>query len=79
MQVNGYPGTLSAAGIRATVLHTALSATGSFHSDNPQLNRLQAAIVATVTANFHSIPTDCPTRLCFLGQLLLSFSPFVFA
>ena len=48
--------------LQAWDLHTDVRTTGSFASNSSTLNGIQGAIVATVLANLHSVPTDCPTR-----------------
>lgn len=53
---------LSSANIRARRVHTDLPSTGSFTCSNPVLNRLLDAAILSYLGNYHSIPTDCPTR-----------------
>ena len=48
--------------IQARCFHTDLPEIGSFESDHPLINRLQAAILRSTRTNFHHMPTDCPHR-----------------
>ena len=46
----------------ACALHTDMRQTGSFHTDNKLVNRLQSNIEWGQRGNFLDIPTDCPQR-----------------
>ncbi len=48
--------------VTGVVLHSDLTATGSFESSHAKLNRLQKNIVWGQRGNFLDIPTDCPQR-----------------
>jgi alpha-L-rhamnosidase len=61
-EVDGWPGALDAADLRAVVCHSDLERTGWFSSSDPLLNRLHENVVWSMRGNFLSIPTDCPQR-----------------
>jgi alpha-L-rhamnosidase len=60
--VEGWPGELHPADIRAVVCHSDLERTGWFECSDPLLNRLHENVVWSMRGNFLSIPTDCPQR-----------------
>ena len=62
VQIDGLPGTLDPADIRAVVVHTDLLPTGSFSCSDPALNALHTAGVWSFRGNACEIPTDCPQR-----------------
>jgi alpha-L-rhamnosidase len=62
VEMSGFPGTPTAANLKARVVHTAFDEVGTFSSSNDLLNRIQTAILWSYRANFQSIPTDCPQR-----------------
>jgi alpha-L-rhamnosidase len=62
VEVEGWPGALDAADIRAVVCHSDLERTGWFDCSEPLLNRLHQNVVWSMRGNFLSIPTDCPQR-----------------
>jgi alpha-L-rhamnosidase len=68
-EVTGYPGDLDAADIAAVVVHSDISATGSFESSQAWLDRLFRIIDWGQRGNFISVPTDCPQRDERLGWL----------
>lgn len=61
VEVRGLPNVSSSA-VRAFSVASDVRPTASFHSNHSLLNKINAAIGATVLANLVSIPTDCPTR-----------------
>jgi alpha-L-rhamnosidase len=61
-EVEGWPGELHPADIRAVVCHSDLERTGWFECSDPLLNRLHENVVWSMRGNFLSIPTDCPQR-----------------
>ena len=70
-EIAGYPGELKPTDITARVVHSDITATGSFESSEPWLNRLFANIDWGQRGNFISVPTDCPQRderLAWLGD-----------
>lgn len=69
VQVEGYPGALSASKIQARVVHTALPAIGEMACSDVFLTRLQTACLWTERGNYQSMPTDCPQREERLGWL----------
>jgi alpha-L-rhamnosidase len=62
VEVTGFPGTPDLGAFEARVVHTDLAEAGSFSCSHALLNRIQEATLRSYTGNFHSIPTDCPTR-----------------
>ena len=62
VEVDGWPGALSAGGIRAVAVHTDMARTGWFDCSEPLLNRLHENVVWTMRGNFMDVPTDCPQR-----------------
>ena len=53
---------LTAANVRARRVHTDFPQAGDFACSNPVFTRLLDAFRLSYLGNFHSIPTDCPTR-----------------
>jgi alpha-L-rhamnosidase len=68
-EVTGYPGEPGDGDITARVVHSDITATGSFESAEPWLDRLFLNIDWGQRGNFISIPTDCPQRDERLGWL----------
>ncbi|MEV8442231.1 glycoside hydrolase family 78 protein [Actinosynnema sp. NPDC051121] len=62
VEVDGYPGTLTADDITAVVVHSDMPRTGWFECSDERLNRLHANVVWSMRDNFVGIPTDCPQR-----------------
>jgi alpha-L-rhamnosidase len=62
VEVEGYPGELTADDVKGVVIHSDLERTGSFETSNALLNQLQHNIVWGQKGNFLDIPTDCPQR-----------------
>ena len=60
--VDGYPGTPAADAITGIVIHSDMTATGSFETSNPLINQLQHNIQWGQKGNFLDVPTDCPQR-----------------
>ncbi len=76
-EVEGWPGELNPADIRAVVIHSDLERTGWFECSDPLLNRLHENTLWSMRGNFVDIPTDCPQRderLGWTGDLEV-FSP----
>lgn len=61
VQLDGFPGTPTAATLSARVVHSAVATTGSFASADPLLKRIDAAGTATILNNMHGFQTDTPT------------------
>lgn len=61
-EIEGWPGELNAADLRAVVCHTDLERTGWFECSDPLLNRLHENVLWSMRGNFFSLPTDCPQR-----------------
>lgn len=62
VQVEGYPGKLTADKIRGRVVHTAFPSNGKFECANDILNKTQRNTLWAYVGNFVGIPTDCPHR-----------------
>jgi len=62
VEVNGFPGTLTADNITGIVVHSDMKKTGRYESSDPLLNKLQHNIVWGQKGNFLDVPTDCPQR-----------------
>lgn len=62
VQVEGWPGELTAAAIQGRVVCTALDGRGTFTCSNELINKIQHNAWWGERTNFHSIPTDCPQR-----------------
>ncbi|WP_026536809.1 glycoside hydrolase family 78 protein [Arthrobacter sp. 9MFCol3.1] len=62
VEIEGYPGQLTADKLTAVVIHTDMTRTGWFESSNPLLNQLHSNTVWSMKGNFVSLPTDCPQR-----------------
>ncbi|MEU1168693.1 family 78 glycoside hydrolase catalytic domain [Streptomyces sp. NPDC005921] len=61
-ELEGLPGPLSVADVRAVVVHTDMPRTGWFTTSNPLVNRLHDNVVWSMRDNFVGLPTDCPQR-----------------
>ena len=63
-EVSGWSGADDdlAAALRAVVIGSDLTRTGTFRSSHPLLNRLHENIVWGMRGNFVDVPTDCPQR-----------------
>jgi alpha-L-rhamnosidase len=62
VEIDGWPGELSADDIRAVVLHTDMERTGWFTCSNELINKLHENVVWGMRGNFLDVPTDCPQR-----------------
>jgi alpha-L-rhamnosidase len=62
VEMSGFPGTPTAANLKARVVHTSFENAGTFSSSNDLFNKIQTAILWSYRSNFQSIPTDCPQR-----------------
>ena len=62
VEVDGYPGTVTADDITAVVVHSDMTRTGWFECSNELLNQLHANVVWSMRDNFVGVPTDCPQR-----------------
>ena len=61
-ELTGYPGEPGPGDITARVVHSDITATGSFASTEPWLDQLFRNIDWGQRGNFISVPTDCPQR-----------------
>jgi alpha-L-rhamnosidase len=62
VQVDGWPGELTADAVRAIVVHSDMERTGWLKTSNALLNQLHANAVWSMRDNFVGVPTDCPQR-----------------
>ncbi|SDO70343.1 alpha-L-rhamnosidase [Klenkia soli] len=62
LQVDDWPGELTAADVTAVVCHSDMAPTASFSCSEPLLERLHENVAWSMRGNFLSIPTDCPQR-----------------
>ena len=68
-ELTGYPGAPGPGDITARVVHSDITAAGSFESTEPWLDQLFRNIDWGQRGNFISVPTDCPQRDERLGWL----------
>ena len=62
ISVDGYPGELKPGDITGVVLHSDMTATGTFECSDAMINQLQHNIQWGQKGNFVDVPTDCPQR-----------------
>ena len=62
VQVDGWPGELTADDLEMVVVHTDMEPIGSFACSHPGLTQLHENIRWSAKGNFVSVPTDCPQR-----------------
>lgn len=62
IEVENYPGELTADDITGVVVHSEMKQTGKYESSEPLLNQLQSNIIWGQRGNFVDVPTDCPQR-----------------
>ena len=62
LEVDGFPGNLTADNITGVVIHSDMPVTGTYESSSPLLNQLQHNIQWGQKGNFVDVPTDCPQR-----------------
>lgn len=62
VEVEGWPGELTADAITAVVVHSDMTRTGWLETSNPLLNQLHSNAVWSMRDNFVGVPTDCPQR-----------------
>jgi len=67
--VDGYPGPLTPDSLTGIVVHSDMTAAGTFESSKPLVNQLQHNIVWGQKGNFVDVPTDCPQRDERLGWM----------
>ncbi|MDR6907158.1 alpha-L-rhamnosidase [Agromyces sp. 3263] len=77
VEVDGWPGDVSAEDVRAVVVHSDMTRTGWFETSNELVNRLHENAVWSMRDNFVGVPTDCPQRDERLGWTgdLNAFAP----
>ncbi|WP_129669747.1 glycoside hydrolase family 78 protein [Phytoactinopolyspora endophytica] len=61
-EIEGWPGRLDRADVRAVVCHSDMERTGWFEASEPELEKLHENVVWSMRGNFVDIPTDCPQR-----------------
>lgn len=62
VEVEGYPGTLTADDIEAVVVHSACRETGAMTFASPLLDKIWTNTLWSQRSNFFAVPTDCPQR-----------------
>lgn len=62
VEIDGWPGPLTADSLRAIVIHSDMIRTGWLETSNPLLNQLHSNAVWSMRDNFVGVPTDCPQR-----------------
>ena len=77
LEVDGWPGEVTADDLRAIVIHSDMRRRGRLETSNPLLNRLHENAVWSMRGNFVGVPTDCPQRDERLGWTgdLNAFAP----
>ena len=77
LEVDGWPGELTADDLTAVVVSTDLERIGTFECSDELLNRLHRNVVWGARGNFVDVPTDCPQRDERLGWTgdLAAFAP----
>ncbi|HEY5846282.1 MAG TPA: family 78 glycoside hydrolase catalytic domain, partial [Microlunatus sp.] len=77
LEVDGWPGELTADDLTAVVISTDLDRIGTFECSDDLLNRLHRNVVWGARGNFVDVPTDCPQRDERLGWTgdLAAFAP----
>ncbi len=72
VDVEGWPGTLSAEDIRAIVVHSDKARSGWFETSNDLVTKFEGNVVRSMRGNFVGVPTDCPQpdeRMGWTGDL----------
>jgi len=69
IQVEGYPGEVTASDVEARFVRSDTRPTGEFECSSDLLNRIHRMVWWTEASNQHSIPTDCPQRDERMGWL----------
>jgi alpha-L-rhamnosidase len=62
LEVDGWPGDLTADALRAVVVHSDMERIGWLETSNTLLNQLHSNAVWSMRDNFVGVPTDCPQR-----------------
>ena len=62
IEVDGFPGTLTADNITGVVVHSDMQPTSKYESSDSLINQLQHNIIWGQKGNFLDVPTDCPQR-----------------
>jgi alpha-L-rhamnosidase len=77
VEVDGWPGELSAEALTAVVVSSDLRRTGEFECSDELLNQLHRNVVWGTVGNFLDVPTDCPQRDERLGWTgdIAAFAP----
>ncbi|RQP09819.1 MAG: alpha-L-rhamnosidase [Microbacteriaceae bacterium] len=77
VEVEGWPGAVDSAAMRAIVVHSDMDRTGWFETSDELVTRLHENIVWSMRGNFVGLPTDCPQRDERLGWTgdLNAFAP----
>ncbi|MFI6691198.1 family 78 glycoside hydrolase catalytic domain [Streptomyces sp. NPDC050433] len=62
VEIDGWPGDVTADALRAIVVHSDMRRTGWFEASDPLVSRLHDNAVWSMRSNFVGVPTDCPQR-----------------
>ncbi|WP_345800501.1 family 78 glycoside hydrolase catalytic domain [Microbacterium sp. AZCO] len=62
VEIEGWPGTVDPANVRAVVTHSDMTRIGWLETSNPLLDQLHSNAVWSMRDNFVGVPTDCPQR-----------------
>lgn len=69
VQIDNWPGELTADAIDGRVVRSDVGKRGSITTDHALVNQIQRAVEWTEGSNLHSVPTDCPQRDERLGWM----------
>ena len=69
VQVEGFPGAMTAQALTGKVVRSAVEEAGQFTCSHDLLNRIHAMVRWTEASNLHGVPTDCPQRNERMGWL----------
>ena len=77
VQIDNWPGELTADCVTGVVIYSDMEATGQFSCSNDLLNKFHRNVIWSMKGNFVSVPTDCPQRDERLGWTgdALAFGP----
>ncbi|WP_128544603.1 family 78 glycoside hydrolase catalytic domain [Larkinella soli] len=69
VELTGFPGTLTTAGVEGRVVHDDLPQAGTLTTSSDLLNQIYKSAFWSVRGNYRGIPTDCPQRDERMGWL----------
>jgi|GEM_PF-30125 len=79
VEIDGYPGVLTADKIQGIVLASDVPSAGSFQCSDPLLNKIQEVTRHTFLSNLFSVQSDCPHRekLGYGGDIVATSEAFM--